>query len=121
MALPLASDQDTSPFNVQRYVLESDGGQHFSSATGISTERYFKLEVRKREISTAPLFEVEAPIMGLDLLLVAPLDRETRPMFKFRVLAIDGGLPIPLTGTLSVQIKVFLCTETLIIHILKLF
>ena len=104
--MPLATDQDASPFNVQRYVLESGGSQHFSPTSRPSSERYFKLDAHKREVTSMPLFDMEAPIIGLDLLLMAPLDRETRPMFEFRVLAIDGGSPTPLTGTLSVQIRV---------------
>lgn len=106
MALPLATDQDAAPFDVQRYVLDFGGGQHLSSSSTSSPEKYFKLEVRKRELSSVSHFETEAPITGLDLLLIAPLDRETCPMFEFRVLAIDGGSPTSLTGTLSVQIRV---------------
>ncbi|VDM16978.1 unnamed protein product [Hydatigera taeniaeformis] len=105
LALPLATDQDAAPFNVQRYVVDSSGSQH-PSASFTSPERHFKLEARNRELSSVSHFDTEAPITGLDLLLVAPLDRETRPLFEFRVLAIDGGSPTPLTGTLSVQIRV---------------
>ncbi|VDK22701.1 unnamed protein product [Taenia asiatica] len=106
LALPLATDQDTAPFSVQQYVLDFGGGQHLSSSSTSSPEGYFKLEVQKRELNSVSRFETEASITGLDLLLVAPLDRETRAMFEFRVLAIDGGSPTPLTGTLSVQIRV---------------
>ncbi|KAH9283516.1 Protocadherin-like wing polarity protein stan [Echinococcus granulosus] len=106
LALPLATDQDAPPFNVQQYVLNFGGTQHLSSSSTSSPERYFKLEVHKRELTPMSHFELEAPITGLDLLLVAPLDRETRPMFEFWILAIDGGSPTPLTGTLSVQIRV---------------
>ncbi|KAL5110216.1 Protocadherin-1 [Taenia crassiceps] len=106
LALPLATDQDAAPFNVQRYVLDFGGGPRLSSSSTSSLEKYFKLEVQKRELSSVSHLKTEASITGLDLLLVAPLDRETRPVFEFRVLAIDGGSPTPLTGTLSVQIRV---------------
>ncbi|VUZ54056.1 unnamed protein product, partial [Hymenolepis diminuta] len=53
-----------------------------------------------------PQFESDAPITGLDLLLIAPLDRESLSLFEFNILAVDGGSPNQRTGTLSVQIRV---------------
>ncbi|VDD82630.1 unnamed protein product [Mesocestoides corti] len=104
LPLPLATDLDAPPFNVQRYVFEQGRSQSYSSST--YPEKYFKLEVQKREPNSSPHFETDAPITGLSLLLIAPLDRESHQLFEFRVLAIDGGSPTPRTGTLSVRIRV---------------
>ncbi|KAM7537226.1 hypothetical protein Aperf_G00000075521 [Anoplocephala perfoliata] len=106
LTLPLATDLDAAPFNVQKYILESGGNSRFLPSSASSPERFFKLDIHKRELGTMSQFEAEAPITGLDLLLIAPLDRESRSVFEFNVLAIDGGTPIPKTGTLSVQIRV---------------
>lgn len=106
LALPLATDLDTAPFNVQKYIMEPGGSSRFLSSSASSPERFFKLDIQKRELATVSQFESEAPITGLDLLLIASLDRESRPMLEFNILAIDGGTPIPKTGTLSVQIRV---------------
>ncbi|VDN97295.1 unnamed protein product [Rodentolepis nana] len=106
LVLPLAVDIDSAPFNVQNYLLDSGINSRFQLSSSTSPERFFKLEVQKRELTGVTQFESDALITGLDLLLIAPLDRESLSLFEFDILAIDGGSPNQRTGTLSVQIRV---------------
>nr|CDS28055.1 protocadherin 1 [Hymenolepis microstoma] len=106
LVLPLAVDIDSAPFNVQNYFLDSGINSRFQLSSSSSPERFFKLEVQKRELTGVTQFESDALITGLNLLLIAPLDRESFSLFEFDILAVDGGSPNQRTGTLSVQIRV---------------
>lgn len=103
--LPLATDLDTSPFNVQLYALE--GADEYSSAS--YPEKHFRLDVQRREQApgaSVGRIDDSSMITGVDLVLIAPLDRETRSSFELRLLAIDGGSTNPRTGTLAIKILV---------------
>ncbi|KAK4471924.1 hypothetical protein MN116_005306 [Schistosoma mekongi] len=109
--LPLAEDLDSSPFNIQRYELESfDHSMPTSESSDLST---FQLNYTKNIMTTSghPSYSVitsdrtETFISKLELVLLKPLNREEKDEYKLRVLAIDGGQPSQ-TGTLYLIIRV---------------
>ncbi|KAH8875670.1 Protocadherin alpha-8 [Schistosoma japonicum] len=109
--LPLAEDLDSSPFNIQRYELESfDHSLPTSESSDLSM---FQLNYTKTIMTTSghPSYSVitngrtESFISKLELVLLKPLNREEKDEYKLRILAIDGGQPSQ-TGTLYLIIRV---------------
>ena len=81
--LPLVTDGDSSPFNVQSFVLE-------------------------QETKGPEAFAVESKLvdgkMQAELKIVTELDYEKTPVYSLNVIAKDGGNPAK-TGTLKVQVE----------------
>ncbi|CAL8070101.1 unnamed protein product [Calicophoron daubneyi] len=106
--LPLAEDIDAPPYQVQRYELEPlEGGANGAHNLARLSDGPFKLEPIWENAATLNkgIEESRGAIVGLELVLTEPLDRETVAVHNYRVLAIDGGSP-PLTGTLQLVVRV---------------
>ncbi|OON22797.1 cadherin domain protein [Opisthorchis viverrini] len=106
--LPLAEDIDAPPFQVQTYELHQS-----DSPTDPMSHRIegnpFKLNIIRDLGETSDPYNSEkltsSPIVGLELELTQPLDRENVAQYNYRILAIDGGNP-PGTGTLLLQVRI---------------
>ncbi|KAG5446139.1 Protein dachsous, variant 2 [Clonorchis sinensis] len=106
--LPLAEDIDAPPFQVQTYELHQS-----DSPTGPLSHRTegnpFKLKIIRDLGEKSDPYDAErltsSPIVGLELELTQPLDRENVAQYSYRILAIDGGNP-PCTGALLLQVRI---------------
>lgn len=90
--LPLAVDADTGLNGAIEYRLTSVDDD---DDDGLN---YFRLSV-----VAAPSNMSEPEVK---LVLVRPLDRETRPGFRFTLTAVDGGRPEPLSSSVSIFVEV---------------
>ena len=86
LVVPSAKDRDTRRFSVARYHLESEDAKD---------KRKFQLKTTTKADNSTEL----------KLILMESLDRETRAIHRYRVVAIDGGQP-PLNGSLHITISV---------------
>lgn len=110
--MPLATDVDAPPFHVRQYNLRPLD----SNVPQISRLKnpMFRLEPvwnngysgsGHQDSKMYSVDESVGSIVGLDLVLLEPLDRESTSEHNYRLLAVDGGSP-PRTGTLLLKICV---------------
>jgi Cadherin domain/Cadherin-like len=85
LASPTATDRDSAPFSVARYRLQGNGDD----------ADFFRLRVDRKPDGSA----------DVRLVLVKPLDRESRDVHQLVIVAYDGGEP-PHSGTADVTIVV---------------
>ncbi|CAH8628249.1 unnamed protein product [Dicrocoelium dendriticum] len=110
--MPLATDIDAPPFHVKHYeLIQSDSNNPQSARL---RNQLFRLEPvwnnghsgsAHQDPNMYSIHESTGTIVGLDLVLLEPLDRESASEHNYRLLAVDGGSP-PRTGTLLLKIRV---------------
>ena len=84
--LPTASDDDSPDNGVQRYELDSPPRSAGKFALDVGTKLDGSAEVKLR--------------------LNDRVDRESRAEYRLRLRAVDGGSPMPRTGTLDIVVAV---------------